>query len=296
MDLPQSAVALDPVEQLAGGVLHFKDDRVQERVLRAPRTRFRHRDRKRPPRRSRHRLHSDFAALRQNPHGQRIAGALLKILRQEAERPLVEFRHDPAFLQPLHSGGFEPDGLPDAGHAGVAASARLEFRTLLAERLDETALVVEHMHDQIVALPRLHMPGQVDGKGDAAAGVAADLDAVQIDHGGVIDCAEVEQNPPAVPRGGNFQCALVEHTFDEVGMADAGERAFRAERHGDFPCKTGGILQAAFDSGLAEIKFIAPLSVQVDPIGAVKLHFRVFGTRNRHNRPHSFWVVSGSCY
>ena len=259
--------------------------------LRRRRCRLRRGGRFRPRRRSRHRLRSNFAALRQNPHGQRIAGALLKILRQEAERPPVELRHDPAFLQSLHPGGFEPDGLPNAGHAGIAASARLEFRTLLAEGLGETALVIEHMNDQIIAFSSLHMPGQVDGKGDAAAGVTADFNAVQIDHGGVIDCAEVEQNPPAVPCGGNFQRALVEHAFDEVGMADAGERAFRAERHGDFSCKTGGILQAAFDSGLAEIKFIAPLSVQVDPIRTVKLHFRVFGTRNRHNQPHFFLVV-----
>ena len=105
------------------------------------------------------------------------------------------------------------------------------------------------------------MPGQVDGKGDAAAGVTADLDAIQIDHGGVIDCAEMEQNPPAVPRGGNFQRALVEHAFDEVGVADAGERAFRAKRHDDLSGEAGGLLQAAFDSGLAEIEFIAPLSI-----------------------------------
>ena len=178
--------------------------------------------------------------------------------------------------------GFQPDGLPDARHARIAAADGLVAAALLAFRLRATARVVEDTDDQISLLAKLHERRDVKLERRRTAVVDADGFAVDIRFAFIVRRAEMQDGEPPCPVCGNGNFTMVEHRQNKILMLHAGQFALRAERDVDLAVEACAFLQAAFAAGQAEIKFIRPFAVQIDPIQPFKLRAWVFGTWDRH--------------
>ena len=88
----------------------------------------------------------------------------------------------------------------------------------------------------------------------------------------------------AGPDGRNLDAAVVPHVLDEVLVADAGELALGAEGDGDFAVEALALEEFAAHvaAGMAEVERVGPGAVEVDPVGALELRARVFGSGDGH--------------
>ena len=55
-----------------------------------------------------------------------------------------------------------------------------------------------------------------------------------------VNPAEMEENTLAMPFNGNFDGAVIPHTFKEIGVSDSREGAFRAKWYEYLPVEAGG--------------------------------------------------------
>ena len=213
--------------------------------------------------------------------------------RGERECARVEVRRDGAALEPARIDGFEPDRLPDAGHAGVETRPRGVFGGLLAERLIPRSRVVLHADDEVVFFARLDELFDLEVDRGRAAGVRPGEDAVDVEFHEVVDAAAVEEDFFARPRRRNGHLAVVPHFGDEVGEADAGKFALRTERDGDLRAEPGGLGQGALRAAAGKVEFVRPRAVQVQPVAALELRAGIFGTGNTPRKPPCFWSSDG---
>src|SRR5579871_1309342 len=112
--------------------------------------------------------------------------------------------------------GFQPDGLPDAGGAGVPDALAAE---LLALRLPACALGVGGIvygNDDLLGSAGLEGVGDIEGEGGVAADVFAQLLAVDPDRRMPIHRAEVEQDAFASPGVRNLERAAIPYMFVDL--------------------------------------------------------------------------------
>ena len=169
-----------------------------------------------------HGLHRQRAAHRRAAEPQqRLSGGLAAQRRPNAQRAAVRV--------PVEEGGeiqlaiarvgrslpvgetllrhkFQPDGLPDAGGAGVVAALGRQRRRLLARRLEAAADVVPRIHDKDV-LPGAQQRRDVQCKRGVAAGMPAGERAVDEHLGFVVHRAEMQQDVARQPFGGDVEAA-----------------------------------------------------------------------------------------
>ena len=203
------------------------------------------------------------------PEGLAVDGVLERWNEHEAGG--VQVGEDADGVDAAVGHGFEPDGLPDAGGAGVVTAARVQVRALFTAGLQSRAHVIPSADDQLIVAV-LQRPGDVEAEGGAAAVVAADELAVDPGAAVVVDGAEVEKDALVLPGGGNVEGAMVPDGGDEVGIGDAGEVAFGAEGDGDFAVEGCGILvPAVLFARKAEVQAEVPGAVEVEPAVALEL-------------------------
>ncbi len=117
----------------------------------------------------------------------------------QVEAAVVDVRGDARAQQVRLGHRLQPDGLPDAGGAGVIAAVVGEQARLLAARLGRIVRVAGAHHDR-QRFAGFGDAAQVAGEGRKAAAVARDLHAVDPDGGVVIDGLEVQQDVFPGPR------------------------------------------------------------------------------------------------
>ena len=76
--------------------------------------------------------------------------------------------------------------------------------------------------------------------------------SVDIDMGFIIYCAEVEEDFLSVPCGRDIDAALIPNAVDEVGVLNAGERTFGAERYENLSVESLLVLPVLFLSSLQQ--------------------------------------------
>jgi hypothetical protein len=93
----------------------------------------------------------------------------------------------------------------------------------------------------------------------------------------------VDRYRPSAVGGGDIPClstfAAAPHRLDEVGVADAGQPALGAERHGDDAVEAAAARQVALVPGTAGVEGEGPFAVQIEPVGALELRLRVLRAR-----------------
>ena len=224
---------------------------------------------------SRSRFRRDDLLAVKHLDGQRIAIALLVELGADDELLLVDVGRSEYALECHRVDGLHPYGLPNARHAGVAASGAIELGALFAAGLLSAAKVVLDHHDEVGAAAGFHVLRDVDGEGVACAAVAEHFLSVDVDCSVVIDSPEVEQDVLVSPAGRNAEGALVPDTWDEVGVLHSREAALGAEGDGDLAVEALAVAPALLGARLAEVEAIRPGAVQVDPVGTFELRTRI---------------------
>jgi hypothetical protein len=66
--------------------------------------------------------------------------------------------------------------------------------------------------------------------------------------------AEMEENTLAMPLNGNFNGAVIPHTFKEIGVSDSRECAFRAKWHEYLFIEAGGPSEAPLHARPSKIE------------------------------------------
>ena len=178
-------------------------------------------------------------------------------------------------------GQLKPDGLPDAGGAGVGAVVGVIERGLLSAGLVAVAVVVVGA-DKYGVVAGMNQLGDVEAEGGVAAGMRSGRLAVDVDVGVVVYRAEMQKHAPCGLLLGQREAAAVADGGNKIGVADPGEGALRAERHDNLARKRlVALVEPAVARGAAVIKIKFPFSVKVYPVLALPLGKRVFRTRNR---------------
>ncbi len=210
----------------------------------------------------------------------RVAGLVRRDRYLEVEAGARDVRRDPGPLQVHRGDRFEPDGLPDAGRAGVEAAVVEVQLALLAARL-RTAVRVAGADDDGRLLAGLGDVVQVGAERGESAAVPDHLLAVHPDGGVVVDGLEVQYGVLAVPLRGDRDGGAVPDRLHEVDVLDPGQLGLRRERYDD-PLRQLAVTQAALQPGVRPVDLELPLAVEVHPLGADELRTRVLRTRLRH--------------
>ena len=215
-------------------------------------------------------------ALEEGLHGENAGPAQLGL---DGQRPGGDIREvfDALYIALRHK--LEPHRLPDAGRAGVVAVVGIEKLALLAVGLLAGAVVVDGADGQAV-LALGAQSRDIKAERRVAAAVGSGLFAVDIDVGLVVNRAEVQQDAARELLLCHGERAQIPHGGDEVLAADAGELAFRAERHGDGVLERLALLEMAVEAAFAEVKRKLPLAVEVLPSGALELRLGMLRSRN----------------
>ena len=193
---------------------------------------------------------------------------------------------------------FHPDGLPDAGRPRVAAFIGMIPGGLFARGLRIAADIVFRADGNAV-FAKGQQFRHVEDKRAVSAAVRPGRYAVDPNFRRVVDGAEVQQdaagclpafrqcNRPRVPDGRH-----------KIGICDAAQAAFRAERDADGLLERLRRGQAAFTAAAAKVHFKGPVAVQIDPCFTGELRFRMFRAGNVLSCHCSFsfrWIVSMDC-
>ena len=283
MHLAEARVAADRIERLAVSVHDLEAQPVEEGRRGRPGLRFGDGQHQGNTVCGRHlRLRDDSLAVEQR-RAETVAGGQSVEGRRQDEAGAIEVRDRLAIPDADGGDRLQPDRLPDAGGAGVVAARRLVGAALLAAGLSaRTARHVVDADDEIVRRADLHVGREVMRKGGRAAEMDAGRNAIDVDLALEVDAAEVQEDLPALPGGGDADLAMVPHVLDEVGVADAREPALGAERHRDLAVEALAFVQGApgVASRMAEVEFEGPGAVEVDPVLALELRARVLGTGN----------------
>ena len=188
--------------------------------------------------------------------------------------------------------GFHPDGLPDARGAGIGAAVGGVAVGLLACGLIMGAHVVEGGEGHAVML-EVQEVGDIEAERGIAAGVRADLLAVDPDGCEVIDRAEVEQDTLALPCGGDIEILCVPDAPHEVGMRHARQAAFGAERDGDLPAEVFRCGESARLAAFSRVNLEFPCAVEALPGLAHQLRAGVLASRNLCHVSSPFLMMCG---
>jgi hypothetical protein len=187
----------------------------------------------------------------------------------------------------------EPDRLPDAGAAVVVDPLRATADGLLPPGL-MGILAVLHPHHQAIALTGgadrvvvrfacgAQVGGDVQGEGDVAPAVVADLLAVDPHRRPEIDGAEVEQDVVRVPGGGDGEVPGVPDHLVDGGVADSGAGALVGEGDGDAARARGKGASVPPPLPEARVRVVEselPVPVEAGPPGADELGAGVLGPR-----------------
>ena len=224
---------------------------------------------------------ADFLAVGQGDRLERQAVARPIDLGLKDDARLLDVGLDPHVADERRSDAFEPNRLPDAGGARVAAALALLAVRLLAGGLESAAGVVEGVDDDRV-VARLQQVGHVEAERGAAAGVLPGRLAVD-PHGGLpIAGADVQPHAGRLPIGRLLEGAAIPDVLDEARASQARQLALAAEGHDDLirvslVGEPRGVFRVV---GLGEL----PRAVQIEPLGPLHLRHRVFGPRQRGGR------------
>ena len=194
----------------------------------------------------------------------------------EADLPTLE-TGGPADSADVGGGdGFEPDGLPDAGGAGIPDGVRFELPVLLAAGLFEIGGVVVGADDELLWAFTGEGVGDLDGEGSVAAFVPGDFYAIDPHIGGGVDCTEVQDDALSGFELGPVKLTAVPYGAEEAGVSDAAGGSFRGEGHLDagVPRDLGeGVpLSVGIDSKV-------PFTVERGPLLALQLRSGIAGLR-----------------
>src|SRR5262249_55899136 len=146
----------------------------------------------------------------------------------EPHRAVVRRRYA-HLLQIAFSGRLQPHGLPYAGGAGVKDTARLGLPVLLSPRDIAVRGRIFGAHRNRVAAG-FEQRSNVKLEWRVPSRVLSGQLPVDPDRGPVIDGAEVEKDSTAFPGFGERDGAPVPDPGMERGIADAAQRALKAER------------------------------------------------------------------
>jgi hypothetical protein len=195
----------------------------------------------------------------------------------EVDGAIGEVRGETRPFERRGGDGFEPDGLPDAGGAGVEAAGVVIVGRLLSARLGATAVIACSKDDGGV-LSRRSDACDVTAKGREPTPVAANLYPVDPDGGVIVDGLKMEQYPTPCPVTRDPHKAAIPDGVQEVGVAQTGKLGLGAERDedmiGQLPPE-----EAAGEATIASIDLELPLSIETEPVPPHELGTRVFGTR-----------------
>ena len=137
--------------------------------------------------------------------------------------------------------GFQPHGLPDAGHGRVPDA--LGLPDLLPAGLRPTVGRIPHAHHQVLRRPRAHRVGDVEGERVVAATMHAELPAVDEDRGFPVHRPEVEQEPSAALQARRAEGPVVPEARAVAGRAPHAAQ-LRLDGEGDQdPAVPGGGLR-----------------------------------------------------
>ena len=276
VDLSQPGVAAHAVDDSIP-VQQFELDVVQIRIGRAPGTRLIDGSDQGDSARGRR---FDAAAVSEGRPKAQPASRIAQD-RGEQEPGAVKVRRDAHALEMPRRPRFEPNGLPDAGDARVLAAAGvLVSLALLARGLMTRADVVLGQHDEIIR-PVAQRIGDIEMKRRASAVMAADTRAVDPDAGGVVDRAEVEEDPARAPVPRLEERSVVPDGGHEVAVFDSGQAALGRVRHADPPIEGGEVgVPFALDSRAPRVDCEAPLAVEIDPLLALELRLGMLRARD----------------
>ena len=154
----------------------------------------------------------------------------------------------------------QPDGLPDARGAGVAATEGMIARALLAEGLTAAAQVVVGADHQRVFAGNQRV-GDFEGEGGVAALVHAHGLAVDPCLAAVVHRAEVQQHALTGGVLRQREAAAVPHRGHEVLAAYAGELALGAEGHENGSVQRRFFHKTALAARRAVVDFKLPCAV-----------------------------------
>ena len=193
-------------------------------------------------------------------------------VRRDVHLGVVKVRRDAKGAHIALRHAFDPYALPDAALRRVPDAAAL--RLLLAAGVEALIGVVRHTYDD-GKLPFAEGFGDLRVKGQIAADVRDDVDAVHPDVRGLIHGAEVQDHTPAGKALGQRERAAIPEVLSALKrLLHAGERRFRRKGHGD-------ITVECFRDGPVRRDGVFPQAVEAHPAFADELRARVFRQRVR---------------
>jgi hypothetical protein len=153
------------------------------------------------------------------------------------------------------------------------------FVALLADGLCAAPHMVERADDEGV-FPLAQQRGDLEAEGSVTAAVGSGFLPVHEDAGFIVHRTEVQQHGAGKLFPRNGKGPAVPAAGDEVGVMDAAQAAFGAERHDDFFRELPLLPHAALHAAFAEVEGKVPGSVQASPVLPLELRIRVFRARN----------------
>ena len=210
---------------------------------------------------------------------ERQAGTVLRQRLFQMERAVRDVRRQARPSQRNLGNRLDPDGLPDAGRAGVEAAVRRIRLRLLAARLGRFPVVARPDDDRERVAAGDGLQGR--GEGREAATVPDDLHAVHPDGRIIIHRPEVQQDVAASPLRRHLDRLAIPDGRHEVGMPQPGQRRLGAERDRDLVGKVAAH-EVTRVSAVSVVDLKLPFAVQAQPVGADELRAGVLGAGDSH--------------
>ena len=171
---------------------------------------------------------------------------------------------------------FQPNGLPNAGSAGIEAAVRFIAVALLAGGDQQIPAVIRGMNHQGV-LTGGQILRNVHGKGHEAASMTAAAVAIDIDRGFIIHRTEMQQHPTLQLGFRNGDAAAIPHRTHEIGVANAGQLTLRAEGHLDLHGESLlRFIEFSCLTAVTVVYFKLPQTIKVRPVITHELGIGMF--------------------
>ena len=188
-------------------------------------------------------------------------------LRRDFHSGAVEIRDNEKILDVRLRHGFHPHGLPDAALGRIPDAAPLG--ALFAPGEAAFLRIISNT-DNDVRSAVFDQVGDIQGKGQIAAHMAAGLPVIDPDGGRLVHGAEMEQQPLAAELGRNQHLPVIPETFPAFQTAAyAGQLRLRGEGHKDAALIFRRLPGAGSDG-------IVPGAVQIHPVGPGHLRPGIF--------------------
>ena len=212
------------------------------------------------------------------------------------ETAMVDVRRDVNLPDGRFPGGFQIDGLPDAGDGRVPAAHQAPVPILLAPGLGAVRRVLHPQAQVVFAV--LQKGRNVKMEGRIATAMGSGLLAVHIDGAGKIHRTEMKQDPAAPQLFRQREAAAIPHDgMNFVRGTDAAHFGLVGEGNQNFFVQLlSGLFPSLKAAFVRIVKGKLPRTVQIDKGIAHKVGAGMFGAGDRHGEflLRSFWKTSCS--